>query len=248
VDFDPQTNSAALAAFRARYNIGLSVPIYGPFSGSLANDGETVSLYLPDNPQTAPSPDAGYVPYVIADSVSYTDTAPWPSGAVDGGGYSLQRIAANLYGNEPLNWTQAIPTPGTDNTTVSPDADSDGDGIPDLAETTMGLDPFDPDDASQDSDVDGMTNLEEYLSGTDHLNPNSLLRFDKITNHSPVKLTFQAAANRSYSVLFKNSLTDPSWQKLTDVTPSSVPVTMEITDPYNSGSVRFYHLVTPAQP
>jgi hypothetical protein len=66
------------------------------------------------------------VPYVIADRVNYADASPWPGGAVDGGGLSLQRLAGTLYGNEPLNWVAATPTPGTGNGTTSPDTDNDG--------------------------------------------------------------------------------------------------------------------------
>ena len=99
VDFDP-ANSAALASFRTRYGIDEGVPIYGPFSGSLANEGDSVELDRPDKPQQDPSPDAGFVPYVLADRVNYSDAAPWPAAAANGGGFSLQRLAVTLYGNE----------------------------------------------------------------------------------------------------------------------------------------------------
>lgn len=47
--------------------------------------------------------------------------------------------------------------------------DTDGDGIPDEWEIEHGLDPNDPDDASDDYDNDGLINLREYQLGT---NPN----------------------------------------------------------------------------
>src|SRR5262249_35993572 len=59
--------------------------------------------------------DAGFVPYVLVDKVSYRDSPPWPVGAVDGGGLSLQRKNGLLYGNEGLNWVGAAPTPGAAN-------------------------------------------------------------------------------------------------------------------------------------
>ena len=111
VDFDP-ANAAALAAFRTQYGIDPAVAVYGPFSGKLANEGESVELYRPDKPQQPPSPDAGFVPYIIADRVNYAGAAPWPAGAANGGGHSLQRLAVTLYGNEPLNWGEAPPTSG----------------------------------------------------------------------------------------------------------------------------------------
>lgn len=45
--------------------------------------------------------------------------------------------------------------------------DSDSDLIPDGWESTYGLDPEDPNDASYDTDSDDLTNLEEYNAGTD---------------------------------------------------------------------------------
>ena len=43
-------------------------------------------------------------------NVNYCDAPPWPSGAVDGGGLSLQRRNVSQYGNEPLNWIASDPT------------------------------------------------------------------------------------------------------------------------------------------
>ncbi len=243
VDFDP-ANSAALANFRARYGISASVPVYGPFSGNLANDADNVELVRPDRPQQTPSPDAGFVPYVLADRVDYTDSSPWPADLVDGGGLSLQRLAISLYGNEPFSWTAAEPTPGRDLPGATPD--TDGDGIPDAAEDLMGLDRNNPADAALDPDGDGATNLQEYLAGTDHLNPNSCLKFTQITVGAQVTLVFPAMANKSYSVLYKNSLTDPSWTRLADVPASTIDHTRTATDSTGIRPARFYRLVTPS--
>ncbi len=120
VNFDP-ANAAALDAFRFLYGVSPAVPVYGPFAGRLDNSGERVDLLRPDAPQVAPAADAGFVPYIRVDRVSYADAPPWPAGAVDGGGLSLQRKAPPAYGNEPLNWVASTPTPGAANTvTVAP--------------------------------------------------------------------------------------------------------------------------------
>jgi hypothetical protein len=110
VDFDPVTQAGRLADFRARYGVPASVLVFGPYSGKLDNGGESVELLKPD----APSP-SGVVPWVRADKVDYAAAAPWPAGAVDGGGLSLQRRSPGLYGNEPENWAAATPTPGAPN-------------------------------------------------------------------------------------------------------------------------------------
>jgi hypothetical protein len=244
VDFNP-TNTALLTAFRQRYGINAGIPILGPFTGLLDNTADRVELYRPDAPQPPAAPDAGFVPYVIADRASYTDKAPWPGGAVDGGGLSLQRLAVNLYGNEPLNWGAATPTPGGSNGTTSPDTDKDG--IPDAAEDLMGLDYNDPIDAALDNDLDGMTNLQEYLAGTDHEDEDSSLKFTKIAAGANLTLTFNAMAAKTYSVLWKNDLTETNWTKLTDVPASPTNAVKNVTDTLGNSATRFYQLMTPAQ-
>src|SRR5439155_1350407 len=88
------------------------------YSGKLDNGGEAIELVKPDAPQAAPHPDAGFVPYIRVDRVAYDDEAPWPSGAdgnPNGIGISLQRRVPESYGNDPLNWLAASPTPGAAN-------------------------------------------------------------------------------------------------------------------------------------
>ena len=115
VAFDPATNTVALAAFRNKYGIPNEVSVLGPFAGRLDNHAYQVALLRPDTPQQPPQPDAGFVPYILIEQVSYADTAPWPTNA-DGGGDSLQRMNAAEYGNDPVNWTAAAPTAGRANT------------------------------------------------------------------------------------------------------------------------------------
>ena len=54
------------------------------------------------------------VPYVTVDSVRYSSATPWQPGAA-GNGPSLQRINANLYADDPANWSAGGLTPGAVN-------------------------------------------------------------------------------------------------------------------------------------
>ena len=108
VGFDPATNVAQLAAFRAAYGLATSVPLLGPWNGKLDNSSDELELKRPDNPNT------NGVPYILVEKVAYRDIAPWPAPA-DGLGNSLQRRVVTSYGNDPTNWFAAAPTPGAAN-------------------------------------------------------------------------------------------------------------------------------------
>jgi hypothetical protein len=109
VNFDPQTDPTALANFRAAYNIGTEVPLYGPFSGRLDNNGETLRLSSPDAP---PTDDPTFYPALIEDETRYAITPPWPQTPA-GGGDSLNRLNPEQWGYDPLGWYASAPTPGT---------------------------------------------------------------------------------------------------------------------------------------
>jgi hypothetical protein len=244
VDFDPVLDPAALAGFRGLYGISTNIEVYGPFSGNLNNGGDEVGLNRPDRPQSS-GPDTGFVPYVLADRVAYDNAWPWPIGWVDGGGHALQRSAPFLYGNEPLNWFGGVPSPGMANSV--PTEDTDGDGIPDLVEIGMGLNPDNPDDGAEDPDKDGASNYEEYVAGTGHLDPESNLHFIRIAVGVNTVLTFEAVATKTYSILYKDALLGAEWTTLSDVSAPAVNRIEDITDT-NAGPTRFYILVTPAVP
>ena len=58
-----------------------------------------------------PLDDHGVTVYALADQVRYDDKAPWPLG-VDGLGKSLNRSDPASFGNDPLSWVAAPPSPG----------------------------------------------------------------------------------------------------------------------------------------
>jgi hypothetical protein len=93
------------ADFRARYGIAADIQVLGPYAGTLQHGGERLALESPDLPTT------NGVPFFTVDAVRYNDKEPWPTGA-DGFGASLQRKIAAQYGDDPINWTAAVPSPG----------------------------------------------------------------------------------------------------------------------------------------
>jgi hypothetical protein len=234
VSFDPVNDPGTLSAFRSKYALDSSVPIYGPYGGKLDNGGESVELYKPDAPQMAPDPDAGFVPYILVDKVKYSDTFPWPV-AADGGGASLQRISPDEYGNDPINWMAANPNPGP------LESDTDGDGMPDSWESGNGLDPMNAEDANEDPDGDGLRNLDEYLAGTDPQNAGSSLRL-QITRPGNVVLRFTAVPNKGYAIESSEDL-GGSWVHMEDVAPTSSGGVVQVTDS-RPGGQRFYRLKT----
>ncbi len=219
--------------FRTKYQVPAAVQLFERQDGALQDSGERLQLQRPG------VPDTNGVPYYTVDMVRYNDRAPWPP-AADGSGPSLQRINPSAYGNEPLNWVAAGPTPGQPRST----ADTDGDGLPDQWEEDNDTNPFLA-DADEDPDADGMSNFEEFLAGTHPQSAGSQLRLDYFpTAPGTTTFRFLAVAGRTYSVLYKNSLAAPIWSKLKDIEAGiDRVITVEDTNPLVSS--RFYRLVTP---
>jgi hypothetical protein len=126
-------------------------------------------------------------------------------------------------------------------------ADSDSDGMQSSWETLYALNPNSSADATQDKDGDGKTNKEEYLAGTDPNNPADFLRPVISKVNTDWKISFTAQSRKSYTVLYKNSLTDPTWTALQTVPEQYGVRAMEVLDTGADGfPTRFYRVVTPA--
>ncbi len=234
VGFNP-TNTALLNAFKTKFSVQAGAVILGPFDGKLDNSTDSVELARPDAPQATGS-DAGLVPFILVDKVKYLDLTPWPV-AADGAGQSLTRVTLGNYGNDPVNWTGATPTPGPQGA----NPDTDGDGMDDAWENLYfgNLSRT----GSADSDGDGMTDLQEFLGGTSPTSAASSLRL-QIISANPSVLQFVTATNKAYTVEFKNTFGDTSWTFLQSV-PGGAARTVHVTNSMAGTTNRFYRVRTP---
>jgi len=217
------------ADFCLKHNIDKSAIVVGPYAGALQDSGERLRL---ERPGTL---DLEGLPYIAVDEVRYNDKAPWPP-AADGAGPSLQRREPFLYGNDPVNWVAAPPTPGVANAA----SDADGDGMPDEWEIANGTDPLVA-DATSDLDGDGMNNGDEYRAGTNPQNPASYLKLEVDWQNGFVRLRFEPVTGRRYAILFKENLSPGTWSTLQEFPPGGGPI-ITVTDAPDQ-SARFYRLV-----
>jgi hypothetical protein len=143
-------------------------------------------------------------------------------------------------------FNDANPAPGSLTTfTVTALPDSDNDGLPDDWESTYfpgtGADP------NADSDGDGMSNLAEYLAGTDPTNKASNLRVDLETLPNAAVIHVGALANKTYTVQYTDSLESGFWQRLGDIPAYTTNHMESLVDPGYVSS-RFYRVALPRQP
>jgi hypothetical protein len=243
VSFDPVANPTRLSTFRATYNVPVNVPIVGPYAGKLSDTGEGLELLEPDMPQGPSDPDPGFVPYVPAERIKYSRTAPWPANAANTG-LSLQRRTALDYGNEPLNWVAAVPSAGRAN-----GADADGDGMPNSWENEHELDPNSPHDAQHDTDEDGASNLHEYRAGTDPNDATSAFALTRISREgSGVRLRFHGVQGRAYFIEARGSMTQGSWQSVSNFTVVSATGEKQVLIPGMTNALQFFRMSTPVTP
>ena len=123
-------------------------------------------------------------------------------------------------------------------------ADVDGDGIPDVVETQLGLDPNNGADGAGDLDGDTMNNRAEFMAGTDATNALSYLKIQQSTVPGTATVSVAAVANRSYTVQYTDDINTGTWTKLNDIVALPTDRVVQLTDPTWTSN-RFYRVTLP---
>ena len=99
-------NTNDFTAVRNLLGLSAPVPVVGPYDGQLSSEGERIRLIRPDTPQQAPRPDAGFVPYYVAEEIEYSAASPWPvlSSPTT---QLIRRKSDGSPGYDPTNWESA---------------------------------------------------------------------------------------------------------------------------------------------
>ncbi len=106
VSFNP-TDAPARQTFLSTFGLTtLTLPVLGPWTGSLSNVGEALRLERPQLSDVAGEP----VNWVTVDDLYYFQSTPFDP-AADGQGSSLHRQAPSRPGLDPVSWKADIPSP-----------------------------------------------------------------------------------------------------------------------------------------
>lgn len=151
--------------------------------------------------------------------------------------YRVCSITEFPFGAVTSDWSSA-----TLSLQLAPDADYDGDGVPNQWEADRGLSPTVLSDASKDWDGDGMSNAEEYQADTDPTNETSRLGFVSVIREADGLHFAWRGGNRATQILeATTSLTAHAvWTALyTNQPPTETTNVFILTAPENGDQMRF---------
>ena len=124
-------------------------------------------------------------------------------------------------------------------------ADADKDGMADVWEVANGFDPSNAADGGSDSDGDGIKNRDEYVAGTNPKDRTSYLRLKLEPSADFFTLSFDAAADRTFSLQFLEAVGSFGWQTLASYPTSSVARVIQYTNLLPAEASRLYRVVAP---
>ena len=215
-----------LAAFQSAYTVPAGTQVFEWTSGALNNSGERVELSSPGDVDALSERQ-----FIREDRVNYGQEAPWPT-EPGLGFHSLTRIAAYEYGNDPVNWYAATPTPGTSAFQLWAIAQ----GLP------PGLDG--PDD---DADGDNRSNFHEFGTGTNPMIADDAPAQSVQIVPGQVRIAFQIAKDRPelrFRIERSPDMTPGSWESL-PTTTSPLGATTELLEAFDlpTSDRMFYRMV-----
>ena len=186
----PPSGLAVLVAndpdvFRSRFAVPAGVPVFGPFTGALQDNGEALRLERPDAPDLDGNGEP-IVPFIVVDAVRFNDKAPWPPDAA-GLGSSLERVDANAYGDDPVNWRASLASP-------SPGFENDANRVPRIHAGA--------DRSLQATSFPTLTNLTGTASDDGQPNPPGALNFTWSQVSGPGPVTFLSPGQLASSASF----------------------------------------------
>ena len=156
--------------------------------------------------------------------------------------------ALSSTGTVASNQTDPITGNNSQASTVTVQADSDGDGMPNVFESLY----FGSSTAGNptlDLDGDGLTNLREFYAGTSAGDSNSYLRVSAFTlSGGAAHITFGSVNGRRYRVRFTDNLITGPWNLLSDnIVGTGAALVIDdpgATGPPSGPSARFYKIET----
>lgn len=226
---DPQS-------FRVRNRLDPNAMVFGPFAGSLKNNGERLELERPGL-SVGTGNATRITPFFQVDEVRFDSPYPWPTSA-DGQGSLLRRLEFDFPALLPEDW-EAAPT--------GFQADTDQDGIQDVDEKRLGLNPLNPLDAYMDPDQDGLDTRTELALGTDPFDRKSRFLIQSVVAVGQrITLKFQVGPARTYRVFRSDRINGGEWAVVAEVAarPEAAVIEVNGLEPL-PGSATFFRVSTP---